>query len=534
MKRERTTEALAPTHRLRRPRRPRAPLGWVLLAMVVGTPVLGQEAVGAIDLTLERMVELTLSNSYEVRFLNMGVEQTRLRLSAERAALRSSVSLDLAVPTFQSLSEFQYDSEIGRNVVVHENSRLWEAELSVRQPVILPFLGYPTNGYLSLNNRVYRYTQLETDGERDLTYYNRYFIRYTQPLFQPNRLKNNLEEAELDLEGAEIDFYADAMEIVGDVSQDWLELFESAYRQTIYQRYVANLVLAQDAALGSVNADVDASRALGADQIAVELANAREQVQSAQSRFRLETSRLKTQLGIPDSVVIELDPVIDVRPVLADVERATQFARDLTPRLRQLDISRRESEIDLDETRGENGFELDLEFTYGREMQDPRFRALWGEPSNTYTVDVNASVPIWDWGERRARIEAQQISVQRTLLRIEQAEAQIASDVLNEVRNVEELQARALAMQENVALAASISSQSLQQFREGTISALDLMQSLRRETDTANNLLDAFTGWRRALQELQELTYYDFEYDQPVLQRFGVTGSTGEIILGPG
>jgi len=33
--------------------------------------------------------------------------------------------------------------------------------LSVVQPVIL--LGYPTNGYLSLNNRMYRYTQYEED-----------------------------------------------------------------------------------------------------------------------------------------------------------------------------------------------------------------------------------------------------------------------------------------------------------------------------------------------------------------------------------
>jgi outer membrane protein TolC len=281
-----------------------------------------------------------------------------------------------------------------------------------------------------------------------------------------------------------------------------------------------------------VDVDVDDSRSLAADQITVELANAREQVQSAQSRFRLETARMKTQLGLPDSLVITLDPVVELSPVQVDADRATAYARELTPRLRQLDISRRESEIDLDETRGENGFELDLEFTYGREMQDPRFRQLWGQPTNPYTVDVNASIPIWDWGERRSRIQAQQISVERTLLRIEQAEAQIASDVLNEVRNVEELQSRALAMRENLGLARNVSRQSLQRFSDGTISALDLLQSLRRETDTALNLLEAYTGWRRALQELQELTYYDFETDQPVLQRFGVTDATGEIVLG--
>ena len=47
-------------------------------------PLGAQEPGGTIELSLERMVELTLSNSYQVRFLNLGVEQTRLRLAAER------------------------------------------------------------------------------------------------------------------------------------------------------------------------------------------------------------------------------------------------------------------------------------------------------------------------------------------------------------------------------------------------------------------------------------------------------------------
>ncbi len=29
-------------------------------------------------------------------------------------------------------------------------------------------------------------------------------------------------------------------------------------------------------------------------------------------------------------------------------------------------------------------------------------------------------------------------------------------------------------------------------------------------------------GWRQALRELQELTYWDFEYDVPLLDRFGI------------
>ena len=61
--------------------------------------------------------------------------------------------------------------------------------------------------------------------------------------------------------------------------------------------------------------------------------------------------------------------------------------------------------------------------------------------------------------------------------------------------------------------------------RAGLISALDLLQSFRRQVDTANNFLDAYLGWRRALLRIQQLTFYDFELDLPLLERFGVMSS---------
>ena len=83
-------------------------------------------------------------------------------------------------------------------------------DLAISQPVIL--FGRPTNGYLSLNNKVYRYNQV--NGGQDVSYYNRYYVKYAQPFFQPNRLKNNIEDAELDLERRELEYIEDRVHIV--------------------------------------------------------------------------------------------------------------------------------------------------------------------------------------------------------------------------------------------------------------------------------------------------------------------------------
>jgi outer membrane protein len=500
----------------------RLPLPIVLvLGILLGgaAPLAGQAVLdGPVELTPESMVELALSNSYQVRYLNMGVEQTRQRLRAQRARLRSSVSLDITAPTFESISEEVYDSNLGRNLIVRENSRRWQAGLSVRQPVIL--FGYPTNGYLSLNNRMYRYTQYPEGGGRDINYYNRYFVQYTQPLFQPNSLRNNLEEAELNLENAQLGFYRDMISLVDDASDDFYDLFEIAYEEVITGDYVANLEAAVETARRLVAAD--SARQIELDQVQVELGNARERVQRARTDFRLEMASLKTRLSLAASDSLYLVPELDLRPVEVDPERATRFAMELTPRLRSLEIQKRENEINLDETRGRNAFRVDLEFTYGREMRDPQFRELWGEPSNTYTIEVDARIPIWDWGERNANIEASRISLERTMLRMEEAEGDIVTSVQNQVQTVQELQSRALTLQQNLELARGISRQNLDRYAAGTVAIQDVLQSFRSELTTAENLADAFLGWRNALLRLQMLTYFDFEYDMPVLERFGI------------
>jgi outer membrane protein TolC len=465
------------------------------------------------------MVELAMSNSYQIRRVNLDIQRTRYNLDAERAGLKSRVDLNLQTPEYEAVSEARWNPDLGRNEIIRDNSRRWQAELSVRQPVIL--FGYPTNGELSVNSRLYRYRQVNESGDVDVRYYNRYFVAYEHRLFQPNQLKNNLEEAELDLESSELEFQEDVVSLIDNVSGDYFELFEDAYSERIYQEYVEHLEAGLDAA--QALAETDTARSIELDQIRIEIANARERLQAAQSGFRLATAEIKQEFQIPQSRTIVLDPVVEIAPVAVPVGRAIELARSLTPTLRQLDINYRENEINLDETRGRDAFRMDVELTYGREMQNPVWSDLFREPTNSYSASVTAYVPVWDWGQRKNRIAASQINLDQTRLQIEQVDTDIEASVNNEVRNVEEFETRALAMQDNRELAHQASMSAIGQYETGLITASDLLQSLARENDTAQNFLDVYLDWRESLLRLQELTYYDFERDLPLLERFGIT-----------
>jgi outer membrane protein TolC len=221
-----------------------------------------------------------------------------------------------------------------------------------------------------------------------------------------------------------------------------------------------------------------------------------------------------------DSVFIQTD--MRVTPISVDAERAVELGLTLRPQLRILDIERQKGEIDLEQTRGNGSFRMDVELTYGREMEDEALRGLLEQPSNSYTLGVRGTLPIWDWGARRARIDAQQAVLSRTQLSIQETREQIQVEIRNMVRNLDEYHQRALSMERNLTLAREVSAQTLQQYREGRITILDLLQSFERQEDTARNFLQAFLGYRGAILDLQRMTYYDFENQVPVLERFGI------------
>jgi outer membrane protein len=197
----------------------------------------------------------------------------------------------------------------------------------------------------------------------------------------------------------------------------------------------------------------------------------------------------------------------------------------LRPQLRELSIQRRMNEINMENERGRNSFRLDLELTYGRETETAAFGDLLEEPDNSYTIGLTGSIPIWDWGQRRARIEAQRLNLQRTDLSIEETREELQIDIANVVQNVDEYLTRAQSMAQNLELATEVSETSLQNYQDGAISIQDLLQSFERQEATAENFLTAYMGYREAMLDLQGMTFYDFENDVPVLERFGIASS---------
>ncbi|MBW7996549.1 MAG: TolC family protein [Candidatus Glassbacteria bacterium] len=467
-----------------------------------------------LELDLENSVEIAMGSSYRVKQLEMGIERTRYWLKSRRASLKSKIEMRLRAPEINSTSETKWNSTLQRDELVRSDTRRWQMDLSVSQPLIL--FGYPTNGYLSLNNKVYRYLQHEETDEID--YYNRFFIKFQQPFLLPNNLKNNIEDAELDLERNELDYITDRVRLVDDIADDYYDLFEVVSRRTIYENQIANLKLAEQIAIELSAAD--SSRAIEPAQARVELTNVGEQFSRTLSAIRQESARIKQRLQLEYEDSVFITPTFEIRRIYVDVNQAIEYGYNLRPSLRRLSINRRKNEIDLNNSKGWDAFHVNLEMTYGLENIDDQFGNIWNDYDDSYSVSLQAYVPLWDWGRRKARIDANEITLKKTELSIEENRTRIRSDIINAVANLDDYQRRAVNMQESVKMIQEITDFGMDQYSNGAISLQDLLQMITRQRETEMNHLDAYLGYRRSLLALMVQTYYDYENDISLIDKF--------------
>jgi outer membrane protein len=471
-----------------------------------------------INLTLDNAVDIAINNSFRTKLLQLQIERSMWWLKAREARLRTQVSMRVKTPDLQRISENKWNSVLYRDEIVRTNTELWQSDLSVRQPVML--LGYPTNGYLSLNYKLYRYTQRD-DGDLETDFYNRLYVKFEQPFFLPNELKNDLESAQLNLKRIRLDYVQNRMRIIDDISDDYYDLFRLAYYKELYQKKLD--ALEQILGIASDIVSADSSRQIENTQLELELSNVQEELLTNISTTRYRTSLIKQRLRIDLEDSIYVNPFINLEPIDVDFNKALKYGYKNSAHLQRLNINKRYAEIEVEDQKGRNAFHMTLEMTYGLEKMNQEITTLWDQFDNSNSVTLNAYIPLWDGGGRNARIQAEMAQLRRNELQIMEEQTDIENDVTNAFTNMNEYYGRSKNMQNSINLAMEITLQGIEQYQKKIITLQDLLQIIKRHQDTEINFINAYLGYRRALLSLMRITFYDFEKDISVLDAFNMS-----------
>ncbi len=488
---------------------------WKKLAIVLFLSSVASARQHGIELTLESAVEIGMSRSYRIKGLELEIEKNVAWLESQRAGLKSKVFMNMQSPNLNRLSDYKWNSTLKRDEIIRQDTELWQADLSVRQPVVL--FGYPTNGYISLNYKVYQYNQRENDL-RSTNYYNRLYMRFEQPFFMTNTLKNSLERAELNLEERQLRYVHDRVNIMEGLSSDYYSIFRLAYLNQVYNRQLAHLQRAAESAAGHVQRD--STRRIEQINAELELANVRENAMENYSNLRRELANFTLRLRLNPEDSLFINPVVLIHPVSVDMNQALEYGYRLGPDIRIQEIYRRMSELDVQDQKGFNSFYVRLEMTYGLEQQDEMFRGMWDQYDNSNSVAVNAYIPIWDWNQRKLRIQAEMTDVRQREMNIEERKENIRKNVVNSVTNLNEYQSRALSMQQSVIMAEQLTAMSFVTYDRGESTMQDLLQVVERQKDTEIRFLDSYLGYRRSLLNLMAQTFYDYENKLSLVEEF--------------
>jgi outer membrane protein TolC len=146
-----------------------------------------------------------------------------------------------------------------------------------------------------------------------------------------------------------------------------------------------------------------------------------------------------------------------------------------------------------------------------------RFSNIYDTPTNNPSVAISFSIPIFDWGQRKARIRAQQTAQTIARLQYDEEIVGIELGIRQTLRQLENYRTQITISEKNVEN--SQRQYELQQvrYREGELTGLQMSQYQQQLSNSRISLAEQKINFKNTLLSLKIATLYDFEKDEPIL-----------------
>ncbi len=479
----------------------------IVTAIVLGICVLpGADVRGQRVLTLKESIEIAQESSPDIRRSRLNLLSNQKSLDAQRASLKSRFSLDVTPFDFNRSRVFN-DFFSTWNTTEDYNSF---ANFSVIQPI------KQTDGTLSLFNRFgYRDNFSEFQDVTTKTYNNNLYLQFDQPIFTYNRTKLQLQELQLNLENAQLSHAMQLLTLERNVTQAFYNLYQSQNGVEISQDEYENQQVSYDITKNKVEADLLAEEELY--QAELNLATSRSTLQNGQVTLDNAADDFKLILGIDLTEEISVDVDVEFVTQQIDINKAIQHGLDQRMELRQRAIDIERSEFELIRTNALNEFKGTVSLSMGVFGDDPALANVYESPTRNPRVAVSFTIPLWDWGEKRARMAASTANLQMTEIDLESQRNDIVINIRKTYRNLQNLETQIEIAQQNVRNAELTYEINLERYQNGDLTSMDLNLFQNQLSEKKSELATSLINYKMELLNLKILSLYDFENHRPVI-----------------
>lgn len=480
-----------------------------LLWIVSFLCIISIETNAQISMTLDDALNYSIENSPELRRALMNLRRYEFSLNAQRASLKSKFSLTLNPVSYNRNRYFENRlSEWYTN-----ESFSTSGTFSISQPIIW------TGATVSLNNRFgWQNNKSSITGGIDndnRAFSNDLYLSITQPLFRYNRIKFDLKSIELDYENALINYALQRLNLENSITNHFYNVYTAQNSLEISLAELKDAEANYNVIKNKVDADLSSKDELY--QAELNLATARSTVDNRIVSLENAKDDFKKILGITLDTNIEIIAQVSAQPVTIDLGKAITNALNSRLELKQRDISRTELDLQMKQIKETNSFNGELSLSIGITGDNERLGDIYRTPTNNPRVALSFNVPIFDWGERKARIKAQEIAIEMHNLETDEEKKAIEIAIRKSYRNLNNLLTQISIAEQSVKNAQLTYDLNAERYRNGELTGMEMNQFQTQLSNKKMSYVSTIIEYKKELLNMKILTLYDFENDKAII-----------------
>lgn len=477
----------------------------VLLLSATGLTAQENSGGSTLVLTLEKALEIAYEQSPTIVRSRRSLEQIEVQIVRLKASLKPQFNVSLTPFTYDRSYNFDpYSSQ----TYLHESM---SASGSIGFSQKVKWLG----GTLNLSeNMTWQDSKNESSGTSNTSFGQRFSLRYSQPLFKYNEIKHEIRQNELNLESAKITYATTKLNLEQTITNEFYNLYNEMQNledaRFNYKQSKTNFEITKS--------KVEAGLVMESELLDTEvsLLNDENSLASSEENFINSLNNFKITLGLPLEQEIVIEPNVALTPVIINPDLAVEYGMKQNLEFRQTEISIENAYMNLTVTKAQDKFSGDLSLTAGFAGNDSKFEGIFKHLQSSQGVSLTLSIPIWDWGVRKANIKNQQLGVELQEYNFEQEKVQYGLEIRNLCREINrlykstELTKRSLENSERNFLVHT------ENFNNGNMTAYDYQQRQKTLSDQRKSHTNAIINYKKQLLQLKIKTLWDFEKQQSI------------------
>ncbi len=459
-------------------------------------------------LTMDKAIDISIESSPDLLNAELNLRRYEKLLSAQRASLKTQFSLNV------DPIDYSNDRYMDTRLSEWYTNESFESSgtLSISQPIVL------TGATVSLNNQFgWQSNTSSIDSGTTTTsssFTNSLYLRLDQPLFTYNETKYELLTIELDYENAKISYAITRLNLEQQIISQFYSVYMAQENLTVATEEMEDAQQNYDIISEKVRLDMVARSELF--QAELNLSDAESTLQTRMVSLESSKDQFKQLLGISLSTEFSVAADISETPVTVDLAMAIDHALATRLELLQREITNQNADITLKQIKDNNSFQGELSLSVGIMGDNSVFNNIYQSPTQSPSVQLSFSIPIFDWGARKDRINAQELQIQMNKVDEEQELIDIKLEVLTSYRSLNNYVKQIELAKKSVNNAQQTYDLNVEYYRAGEITGMEMNEYQSQLSSQKTSLAQAMVDYKLELVNLKCITLYDFEKGEPI------------------